>query len=58
MSYRKEVFNEVVKQHSKIFGRDPTVFERLSLRWQLRNWSYERLLEGLVVMNIHAVQSQ
>ena len=54
MSYREEVFDEIVSQHSKIFGRGPTVVERYLLKWQVRSWTYDRLLGGLVLMNVDA----
>lgn len=50
--YYNEVLAELVKQFSKIFGRKPTVFEYLSFLWQIRKFTYQKLLDGLVIINI------
>lgn len=52
MAYRKEIISEIFNVHTVIFGRGPKIWETLFVKWQLRKWSDERLLGGLVVLNI------
>ena len=50
--YKSEVIAEIVKQHTKIFGRGPKWWENIAFRWAIRNWSYEQLLNGLLIVNV------
>lgn len=50
--YRSEVIAEIVEQNSMFTGRGPTTYQYLMFRFAIRNWTYEQLLKGLVIMNI------
>ena len=53
MAYRKEIIAEIVRQNSSHFGSEPSILEYLKFRFIIRNWSDEKLLTGLVTMNIN-----
>ena len=50
--YRSEVIAEIVKQNSMFTGRGPKPWEYIMFHWDIRNWTYEELLNGLVAMNV------